>query len=514
MRFSFYSLKTGILAYLILLIMSAMLLINAVILKFAERDLISARVKTGSLLLQALEQRLEHEAYENKKPTDIRGDTRLLDQITMLIKTGGFNEFILINKEGTSIFSVISSEVSGDEGEKSALKALKTEESVFNLHGVTWGVVWPAKKTFTVSRPIFFRGKPAGAASISASLSPIYQTLRKSEKVFLFYILMNTLILVLFGFFLFSRNVLNPIHKLLDIAETFKEGEDFPQLAHSSRNEIGRLYSSLNMMLKRLDENKKELKKHILELEKANREIKSTQREIIKSERLASVGRLATGLAHEIGNPIGIVLGYLELLKREDLDDQERKDFLERTESEITRISQIIRQLLDFSRPPNGLPSMTNLHMLIIEVLNMLKPQSIMSEIEVKTFFNASEDMVWADPGQIKQVLLNIIINSVDAMENVTHKKNLIIETSDNENFIKLIFADTGSGIKEQDITRIFDPFYTTKDPGKGTGLGLSICYRIIESLGGTIHAESPGGKGMRITIQIPVKKDDKENKE
>jgi len=109
---------------------------------------------------------------------------------------------------------------------------------------------------------------------------------------------------------------------------------------------------------------------------------------------------------------------------------------------------------------------------------------------------------------------LNIIINSVDAMENVTHKKNLIIETSDNENFIKLIFADTGSGIKEQDITRIFDPFYTTKDPGKGTGLGLSICYRIIESLGGTIHAESPGGKGMRITIQIPVKKDDKENKE
>jgi len=511
LRFSFYSLTTGILAYLTFLILSSMLLINVVMMKFAERDLIQAKGKTGELFLQMIAQTVGCEACDDKKKLlDLETNIYLKKYIKSQLQASGFDNLIILNSEKENIFTINYSNIAENEVTRAALKALETKETVFSFYGLTWGVIWPGKKRLNIATPIFSRDQLTGAVTVSGSLSPIYQKLRKSEKIFFIYILMNTVIFVLFGIFLLSRNILNPINKLLDIAETFKEGEPFPELAHSSRNEIGHLYSSLNMMVKRIEENKKELKEHISSLKKANQELKSAQGEIIRSEKLASVGRLATGVAHEIGNPIGIILGYLDLLKREDLNEEERQDFLERTELEITRISQIIRQLLDFSRPTGGEIQKTNLHGLIIETLNMLKPQPVMSGIELKTYLNALNDIIWADPNQIKQVLLNIIINSIDALETVSHRKILVIETSDNESSIKLKITDTGTGIGEKDIARIFDPFYTTKEPGKGTGLGLSICYRIIDSLGGSIRVESPAGEGMTVIIEIPVEDIDK----
>jgi signal transduction histidine kinase len=362
-----------------------------------------------------------------------------------------------------------------------------------------------------MSAPLLIDRYPLGSITICSHLTETYQILRKSEKIVLIYIFLNTIILIMVGIYLLSRTVVNPIHKILKTTEAFREGEAFNLMTETSQNEIGQLSRSLNSMLKRLEENKEELRSHISSLESANQEIKEAQEKIIRSEKLASVGRLASGVAHEIGNPIGIILGYIELVKKGDLTDEEAQDSLNRVESELIRVSRIIRQLLDFSRPSGGEQKETKVHELVDETVNMLNPQPMMSNITIETNLSAANDCVWADPNQLQQVILNIIMNSADAMgesrdSGSQESENVLAIVSDNRgNNIELKFIDTGPGIPAEELTRIFDPFYTTKDPGKGTGLGLSVCNAIMEGLGGSINAESVLGKGTTIIMSMPL---------
>ncbi|HDZ23897.1 MAG TPA: HAMP domain-containing histidine kinase, partial [Desulfobacteraceae bacterium] len=141
-------------------------------------------------------------------------------------------------------------------------------------------------------------------------------------------------------------------------------------------------------------------------------------------------------------------------------------------------------------------------HEVILATLKMLEPQPLMAGIEPDILLRAERDTVWADPNQLQQVFLNIIINAADAME---AEKSLVIMTSVAGNTIRIKIKDTGTGIPEKDIDGIFDPFYTTKPPGKGTGLGLSVSYTIIKELGGTIRAENNPGPGATITLDIPL---------
>jgi len=364
-----------------------------------------------------------------------------------------------------------------------------------------------------MSAPVFVEGRLVGAITIGAHLDTLYQAMRESENVILIYIALSTVILVLFGGYLLSRTVVKPVHELLKITEEFKGEESIPELAETSPNEIGQLFRSFNLMLQRLEQNKKELKAYISSLEEANLELKKAQNEIIKSEKFASVGRLATGVAHEIGNPIGIVLGYLELLRGNDLDKEDKQDFLARMESEITRINQIIRDLLDFSRTSSTAATEMSLHELITETIYMLNPQPMMAHVQITHDLEASSDLIMADPNQLKQVFINIILNAADAMgEDASQgsegpNKTLAIKSENRGEFIDLSFADNGPGINAESIEHIFDPFYTSKDPGKGTGLGLSVCYSIIDGLGGEIRAESVLGKGATIIVSLPVVK-------
>ena len=488
-----------------------MLLTNVVMVKLAERDLVQSKIQLGDLLLSALQQRVEYQMVQKEATwVKLSADGLFRRDVARLLY-GAFGKALFVDKRGFKAFATGK----WDDAEKTALalsrRSLRTKEQNVDFHGRAWGVVWVGHESILMSAPLLHNNRVLGCITISASLLPTDEALRKSEKLILIYIALNTILFVLFGIYLLSRTVIRPVHKLLRITEEFKEGGPFPDFPDSPRDEIGRLSHSMNMMLKRLEENKGELKKHISSLEKANKEIEKARDEVIRSEKLVSVGRLATGVAHEIGNPIGIILGYLELLRGEDVVKEERQDFLGRIESEIKRINEIIRELLDFSRPTSGEPGKTSVHNLITETINMLKPQPMMRHVLMQPMLEADADVVWADPNQLKQVFVNIIINSADAM--VCDKKPgespeeraLIIKTANTNGRLELRFADTGPGIKEEDLSHIFDPFYTTKEPGKGTGLGLSVCYRIIEGLGGAIHARSIFGKGATIIIDIPL---------
>ncbi len=488
-----------------------MLLINVVMVKFSEKDLIHAKIETSRLFLHMLEKRVGYAITDTHKDmVNLGSNPAFRREITQLVRNGTFADVLIVNREGVKVFSTGSWGEAEKEALSSSRDSLATRKANFDFSGSTWGVIWLAHENVNVTVPMFVQGRLIGAATVCVYLGPTYQTLRESEKIILIYIFLNTIILVLFGIYLLSRTVLKPIHSLLRITDEFKDGEPFPQLAEPSRNEIGQLFRSLNMMLKRLEQNKTELKDHISSLEKANKELTKAQNEIIRSEKLASVGRLATGVAHEIGNPIGIILGYLDLLKKGGVTQEEKNDFLSRIESEIIRINDIIRQLLDFSRLASDEQKETSVHELILELIDMLKPQPMMANIKVQPMLEAARDNVWADPDQLKQILLNIVMNAADAMTgheasddagtNTLAIKSLVMDGS-----LELRFEDTGSGIPEEEIGHIFDPFYTTKEPGKGTGLGLSVCYRIIEGLRGTIRAESAVGKGTTIIIDLPL---------
>jgi signal transduction histidine kinase len=193
----------------------------------------------------------------------------------------------------------------------------------------------------------------AGSAWI---FDTIYRSLRHSQQMLLVYIFVNTAILAFVGIYR-VLGLLQPLARLAQRAEDYKEDDEVLFSVRKEDNELQRLSSALNGLLRRLSAEKEKLRATVASLEAANAELKKAQTEIIRAEKLASVGRLSAGIAHEIGNPIGIVTGYLELLKQIDLPADERTEYLDRAEREIERISAIIRQLLEISRPSHGGPS-------------------------------------------------------------------------------------------------------------------------------------------------------------
>jgi len=503
------SLRTGILAQLTFLILAAMLLINVVMIKLAERDLIRTRFQAGQLLRAAVEQMIgQYLSGPAKKLPDLAGDARFRSGLLRLLGEGDYAHIVIVNREGEKLVAAGFGEDQEGYALSGAREAAATGMGAHHFSGTMWGVIWLSKRDLWISSPLSFEGRLQGGMTLSCSLVPLYETLRNSQKVILLYIFLDTLVLVMVGLVLLSRIVVKPIHQLLHLTAGYKEGDEVPVVAEGSGNEIGELTRSLHNMLRRLDDNKKELRDHIASLEKANKELQQAQDEIIRSEKLASVGRLAAGIAHEIGNPIGIILGYLDLLRSGDTGEEEKKDFLGRIESEISRVNQIIKDLLDFSRPSSGERVETHVHEALQNTVSMLAPQPMMEDIRSRLTLTAPNDVVLANPNRLQQVFLNILLNAVDAlaeMQQAGKKKILTIGSENSGEHIRLTFADSGPGIEPRELAHIFDPFYTTKEPGRGTGLGLSVCYRIVESLGGTIRAESALGRGTEIIVSLPL---------
>jgi signal transduction histidine kinase len=235
------------------------------------------------------------------------------------------------------------------------------------------------------------------------------------------------------------------------------------------------------------------------------------------------VGRLSAGIAHEIGNPIGIVMGYLELLKQADITEDEKDEYIQRTQDEIERINNIIRQLLEISRPSNMGHKAVAVHDIVQDTADVLHVQPLMSNIELSLDLSAESDTVLADPDQLRQVFLNLIINAADAISgdetanggkvkiSTRYEKDSDSNGHGASNNLKILFADNGPGISEENLSNIFDPFFTTKDPGKGTGLGLSVSFMIVESLGGKMTGTSELGKGTTLAISLPICEDVKD---
>lgn len=261
-------------------------------------------------------------------------------------------------------------------------------------------------------------------------------------------------------------------------------------------------------------ENKVEVRTQ--EIREAYKELQDTQRKLIQSEKLASIGTLATGLAHEINNPLASVAscaeGLIERLKT--LSDQripqESKEelkifpeYLKIISHETYRCKSIISSLLNFSRHSEPKFERVDIHALIHDTLSIIQHQFQSKRQKIQQNLSKEACNVMGDPQQLKQVFLNLIINSLHATEG---SGDVSLSTCRKQTHVQIIFRDSGIGIKPEHLDKIFDPFFTTKPTGKGTGLGLAICYGIIDVHNGRIEAFSEGaGKGATFTISLPL---------
>jgi len=314
-----------------------------------------------------------------------------------------------------------------------------------------------------------------------------------------------------------SKIYFRPLARLAKRAEDYNEDDQVMFAVRKEDNELHKLSKALNSMLRRIAADKETLKATVSSLEKANAELKQAQRDMIRAEKLASVGRLSAGIAHEIGNPIGIINGYLELLKQADVTRTEQIEYITRTENEINRINTIIRQLLDLARPSRSGAEIVSVHQIVQDMTDVFKFQPLMSDINWELMLEAEKDTIFADPGQLRQVFLNLILNASDAIALSDNRQRgklriqsrLVSRTLESgateAATLQVILEDNGTGIPEEHLGNVFDPFFTTKEPGKGTGLGLSVSFMIVEGMGGTIQASSKEGQGTRMTLLLPL---------
>lgn len=230
---------------------------------------------------------------------------------------------------------------------------------------------------------------------------------------------------------------------------------------------------------------------------------KALERQLLHAEKLASVGILAAGVAHEIGNPLAAIGGYAQLLDSEDTSPDERREFAQAIAEQTDRINRIIRDLLDYSRPSQYVGQPVDVNQAIDSVLNMFFTSKRLEKDNLAIHRDLSRNLptVNMDRDQLQQVILNMVINASQAMSG---GGKLSIATQNIDGWVRIDFVDTGPGISPDKLKLIFDPFFTTKPPGQGTGLGLSICDRIVSAAGGRIEAASKVGKGTTFTVMLP----------
>jgi two-component system NtrC family sensor kinase len=310
------------------------------------------------------------------------------------------------------------------------------------------------------------------------------------------------LVAALLGGWLLARSVAGPVDRILDAAERLASEEGLPVLGEGSGLALSRAAIAFERTAAALEEERRRLAGKVEELTRADQALDDARASLARSERLATVGRLASGLAHEIGNPLGAISGYVEVARaRLPRDaDPDLADAVSRIAEAATRIDRTIRDLLDFARPaPPRLAPLT-LEAAVESAIRLARVQPRFRKVEVVTGLPDGLRVV-ADEHQLGQVLLNLLLNAGDAMGG---GGRVTIIAREDGGAVELAVADEGPGLRPEHLPRLFEPFFTTKEPGEGTGLGLAISHRIVESMGGTLGAANGTPRGATFRLRLP----------
>jgi len=536
-------LRTEIILNLALLMMGAMLLVGFGIIKIHERDILQQKVRNGKIIVKSVQNSIDlygagkidlsERAFLFHRVIQVYADPEEIEEIAIVDPS---QQVIACSLEGRPVGRIDDEEMAAALSEKSVLWKLGSDDSLF------FGLY----RNLQLFSPLVKEGDLLGGIYVRLSLADVMKGIVGSQRLIILLVVLDGLVIVFFGSVLLSRVIVNPLKELLRATERIARGDYDQRVVPVETNEIGKLGESFNEMTYRLGESQRSVQEYVRSLEIANQRLQQTQMELIRSEKLASIGRFAAGVAHEVGNPLGAILGYTSILEKGMDDRSEDLEYLERIEVEIQRINKIIRELLDFARPSVVEIKDVDLNRVIETCLSLLSYQKSFKNIRPCLQLEEDLPMVQVDESQIQQVFINLIINAVDAMPNggqltlktevcplesvslgthrqfrrrrddpadsdYTHLRSLetgqsaLPDVRKNGRMVCASIIDTGCGIQPEDFERIFDPFFTTKDPDKGTGLGLSISLKILEKLGGNIKVQSQVGIGSTFQVFFPI---------
>ncbi len=373
--------------------------------------------------------------------------------------------------------------------------------------------------------------------SFTLPLAELRGELRSIRRFIFYFSLAASAVIIIFGVYALSRTVLMPIRRLERTARTIAGGnlavraDEGGALASGGGgyDEIGSLARSFNLMAQSVEDK-------VMSIERVNRDLLNAQERLIMTEKLATAGRFAAGIAHEIGNPLGAVQGYLEILMDGNVEDGEAAEILERMNREMARINSIVTDFLDISRPSSVNAAPADVNKVIEETVTIMRAHKGFEGVRIEMKVDASLPPAMIDSSKLKQVFMNLLLNSADAMQG---SGKIGIETSLREDtpygvararrrtdiqqssahkvegegeasggapgtkMVVISFTDNGPGISEEERKKIFDPFFTTKEPGKGMGLGLFISEGIVETYRGKINVMSEEGEGTTFEVVL-----------
>lgn len=406
----------------------------------------------------------------------------------------------------------------------------------------------PLRREILFSLTVLFGAALLVSAGALVLVLPGLASAREAAALLAALLVADLAIVYLFSRALLQRRLLDPLESMIHDARRIAEGEVRHRIEASPTRELAALAETVNGMADRLIRDQDVLARNIQSLDATNRELVAARDEVVRTARLASVGTLAAGLAHEVGNPLGAVIGYLDVARRRASTGGEVAEPVEAALEEARRIDRIIRSLLHFARPRGDGEGAVRVAEVVDRVRRLLEAQGRLEGIRVEWDVPEELPTLLLDPHQLEQVLVNLLLNAVDALEeeepgdrwiriqgavepwsppdlpsrrsndppgtNYAHRRRLGLSDSTAgmrgrihtaDRVVVLVVEDSGPGIPRAFLPSLFDPFFTTKPPGKGTGLGLAICARLVEEMGGEIEAGNREEGGAIFTIRLPV---------
>ncbi|HEX2091965.1 MAG TPA: ATP-binding protein [Longimicrobiaceae bacterium] len=393
-------------------------------------------------------------------------------------------------------------------------------ELLFNLSFLALAAVLLSLCSAAVLEPSAFRG-------------------RQTLWALLLLVGVDVAVFVVLGSYLVGRLVVRPLSEAAAAATAIADGDYQRRVPPGETREVDALATALNRLTDQLLNNQTRLADNVRSLDESNRLLVSTQRDLVQAEKLASIGRLAAGVAHEIGNPLGALLGYAAVLRRRGVDDE----LIEGVEREAKRIDRIVRSLLQYARPHSAPREAVDINASVLRVVELLRGQGWLREVEVRLQLEPDLPPVQAVAHDMDQVFLNLLTNAERAMEgrgkltvhtsvrhfeplgriaprraddppgvdyshlrrprHASHRDANRLEPGDE--VVQVVVADTGSGIPPEMVDAVFDPFFTTRQPGEGTGLGLAIVAGTVTEFGGRVEVSSASGGGAVFTLSFPT---------
>jgi len=392
-----------------------------------------------------------------------------------------------------------------------------------------------------------------GAATLlsGVALAVVFPRLEAPAQDVLFIaglVAVNLLVVITFGRRFLHRTFVRPVETMVRGTSRIASGDFDHRIGRMPGAELEEIRTSVNALADCLVEDQQKLAENIRSLDQTNAELVATRDELIRIARLASVGTLASGIAHEVGNPLGALVGFADLARIQAEREGRDTELLEAVRVEADRIDRIVRTLLEFGRdrgPEGEMKESVRIEPIVARVLDLLESQGRLTDVEVSCELDPGIPTVAGRTQHVEQILLNLTLNALDAMDDTeaprleiglsvepggyrqgpqrreddpelvdyTHLRRVATDSRaegpdalhTTDEIIVLSVRDNGPGIPPAQVDRLFDPFFTTKHPGEGTGMGLAICARLADGMGGRIDLESDPRGGARFKVKLPA---------